>query len=266
MFKRRFPMALLPMVLLVLAGAGWTAEETRPASFDHPEPDRQLQRVIVFPREIKGKVELVLDCVARIQPNGKLKDTGCYTDNQYQQAFTSQVIKASSRARMAPALVNGKPYEIYMQFRIAFAADEYKKKKIEVEDEDDKKAVKAAEKEAEKAAQLARNMRTRIFPNPGYEENVLAYGIDHVAGQRVIGKKEPWNEACPSRAHYRLLVRAYLGEDGKADNPSIEFGDGIRPIASCLDAIKATIVNSLYVPAMADGVPVPSTYIELFGN
>ena len=261
MFQR-----LLPSALLLLACSGWAAEGSRSASFDHPEPERHLGRVIVFPREVKGKVELVLDCVTRVQPSGRLKDTGCYTDNQYQQAFASQVIKASSRARMIPALVNGEPYEIYMQFRIAFAAEEYKKKKIQVEDEDDKKAVKAAEKEAEKAAQLARNMRTRIFPNPGYEENVLAYGTDHVAGQRVIGKKEPWNKACPSRARYRVLVRAYLGEDGKADNPSIEFGDGIRPIASCLDAIKATIVNSLYVPATADGVPVPSTYIELFGN
>ena len=261
MFKR-----LLPTALLIFACAGWAAEGSRPASFDHPEADRQLEKVIVFPKEIKGKVELVLDCVARIQPSGRLKDTGCYTDNQYQQAFTSQVIKAASRARMIPALIDGTSYEIYMQFRIAFAAEEYKKKKIEVEDKDDKKAVKAAEKEAEKAANLARNMRARIFPNPGYEENVVAYGIDHVAGQRVIGKDEPWNKACPSRAHYRVLVRAYLGEDGKADNPSIEFGNGIRPIASCLDAIKATIINSLFVPAMSDDVPVPSTYVEQFGN
>ena len=158
---------LLPLALLIFAGTAWPAEGSRPASFDHPEPDRQFAKVIVFPREVKGKVELVLDCVARIQPSGRLKDTGCYSENQYEQAFTSQVIKASKRARMIPALVNGKPYETYMQFRIAFAADEYKKKKIEVEDEDDKKAVKAAEKEAEKAAQLARNMRVRIFPNPG---------------------------------------------------------------------------------------------------
>jgi hypothetical protein len=261
MFKR-----LLPCALLIFAAAAWSAEGSRSASFDHPESDRQFENVIVFPREVKGKVELVLDCVARIQPNGRLKDTGCYTDNQYQQAFTSQVIKASSRARMIPALVNGEPYEIYMQFRIAFAAEEYKKKKIEVEDKEDKKAVKAAEKEADNAAQLARNMRVRIFPNPGYQENVVAYGIDHVAGQRVIGKKEPWNKACPSRAHYRVIARAYLGEDGKADNPSIEFGDGIRPIASCLDAIKETLTNSLFTPAMADGVAVPSTYVELFGN
>jgi hypothetical protein len=256
----------VPLVLLLVASAAWSAEGSRPASFDHPEPDRKFAKVIVFPREVKGKVELVLDCVARVQPSGRLKETGCYTENQYEQAFTSQVIKASSRARMIPALVNGKSYEIYMQFRIAFAADEYKKKKIEVEDEDDKKAVKAAEKEAEKQAQLARNMRVRIFPNPGYVENVEAYGVDHVAGQRVIGKNEPWNDACPSRAKYRVLARAYLGEDGKAGSPSIEYGNGIRPIASCLDAIKKTLIDSLYTPAMADGVPVPSTYIELFGN
>jgi len=257
---------LMPLMLVIFAATTWSAEGNRPASFDHPEPDRRLADVFVFPKEVTGKVELVLDCVSRIQPSGKLKDTGCYTDNQYEQAFTSQLIKAAKRARAIPALVNGKPYEIYMQFRIVFAAETKKKKKIEVEDKDDKKAVKAAEKKADREAEQARNKRVRIFANPGYEENVVEYGIDHVAGQRVIGKKEPWNEACPNHARYRVFARAYLGENGKAENPSIEVGNGLRPIESCLDAIKLTIVNSLFTPAMSDGVPVPSTYVELFGN
>ena len=104
-----------------------------------------------------------------------------------------------------------------------------------------------------------------LYLNPGYEENVLEYGYDPIAGQRVIGK-EPWQEICPSRAKYTLFVRAYLSEEGQAASPSIEFGNGIRPVATCLDAIKNTIVTSAYAPAMADGVPVPSTYTELFGN
>jgi hypothetical protein len=57
-----------------------------------------------------------------------------------------------------------------------------------------------------------------------------------------------------------------LSEEGNAESPTIEFGNGIRPVAACLEAIKQTIVTGQYTPAMAEGVPVPSTYIEAFSN
>ena len=226
---------LLPIYLLIFSGFAYSAEGNRPASFLYEESEKQLVNLIRYPKDIKGKVALVLNCVSRVQPSGKMKDTGCLTENQYEQTFTSQVIKAGKRARMVPALIDGKAYEIYLQFRVEFAAEK------------DEKLV-------------------RLYPNTGYEENVLEYGFHYTAGQRAIGKKEPWNDACPSRAKYTVWARSYLGEDGKADSPTIEFGQGLRPIASCLDAIKQTIVNSKYTPAMSEGEFVPSVYIEIFGN
>ena len=201
----------------------------------------KVQSGLVKPKKIRsgrpgrGKVALVLHCVSRIQPSGKMKDTGCFTQNQFEQSFNSQVVRAAKKARMIPALINGKAYEIYLQFRVEFAAEK---------DE----------------------MLVRLYPNTGYEENVLEYGANHSGGQRAIGRKEPWNDACPSHAKYTVWVRAYLGEDGRAASPSIEFGNGLRPISTCLDAIKQTIINSKYAPAMSNGVFVPSTYVELFGN
>ena len=77
-----------------------------------------------------------------------MKDTGCFTQNQFEQSFNSQVVRAAKKARMIPALINGKAYEIYLQFRVEFAAEK---------DE----------------------MLVRLYPNTGYEENVLEYsGID----------------------------------------------------------------------------------------
>jgi hypothetical protein len=104
------------------------------------------------------------------------------------------------------------------------------------------------------------------YLNPGYEENVKAYGFEHVAGQRAIGDKEPWREVCPKRAQYSLWVRAYLGEDGRADSPSIQHAEGIMPTTACLDAIEQTIIASRYTPTLADGDPVPSTFVEFFSN
>jgi len=247
---------VLPVIFLYFTSFVAAAQENRPATFDYEESDKQLQNLISFPKEVTGKVELVLSCVSRIQPNGKMDETGCYQMNQYEQAFASSVIRAARKARMKPAIVEGKSREVYLQFRVEFIREKALPKK-----DDDKKDKK--KKEEEVVVDVGRALH--LYLNPGYEENVLAYGYEHIAGQRVIGK-EPWQDICPSRAKYSLWVRAYLSEEGKAASPTIEFGNGIRPVANCLEAIKDTIITSQYAPAMAEGVPVPSTYIELFGN
>jgi hypothetical protein len=38
------------------------------------------------------------------------------------------------------------------------------------------------------------------------------------------------------------------------------------PTLDCQNAIKDTILSSLFTPAMADGYPVPSAFVELFSN
>jgi len=258
---------ILPLPLLLFALVTFAADSSRPANFDHEESDRRLANLIKFPEEVSGKVSLVLNCVSRIKPSGKMDDTGCYTENQYEQAFTGMVIKAAKKARMTPAIFEGKPVEIYLQFRVQFVAEEKQQKEKQEEEENEKEPQQEQEKEKEKEEkEEKRELTVRLYMNPGYEENVLEYGFDHIAGQRVIGKNEPWMDACPKHARYSLWVRAYLGEDGRAESPTIEFGNGLRPISSCLDSIKQTIIDGRYTPAIADGIAVPSTYIEIFSN
>jgi len=228
--------------MLVLALAFSTAQianaqGVQPASFEHSEADRRLDSLVKFP-DIEGKLSVMLNCFSRVKTSGKLTDTGCYTEKNYDQPFAAAVIKAAKKARMKPAIVGGKAREVYLQFRAEFIAD--------------------GEKGAEKSIYL--------HSNPGYAENIEAYGYDYVAGQRVLGSKEPWTNACPKRAAYAVWARAYLGENGRADNPTIVHASGVIPTQTCQDAIKQTIVASLYTPAMADGSPVPSTFVELFGN
>jgi len=222
------------LLLLVFAGAATAADDIRPASFDHEESDRRMDTLVEFP-EVKGKISVILSCFSQIQSSGKMKETGCFTKDQYDQPFAMAVNKAAKKARMNPAIIDGKPRKIFLQFRVEFIA------------EDDDRDI-------------------YFYQNPGYEENVKAYGYDHVAGQRVIGSKEPWNDACPKRAKYAVWARAYLGEDGRADNPSVSHGSGIVPTSACQEAIKQTVLTSRYTPALADGEPVPSTYVEIFGN
>jgi hypothetical protein len=221
-------------LMICLASVHAAAQDgLRPASFDFEEEEKQIDQLIEFP-DVGGDLSVMLLCFSRVQPNGRMENTGCYVTKNYDEPFAMAVNKAAKKARMTPALIDGKAREIYLQFRVEFSA----------------------EKEV-------RNIY--FFANPGYEENVVAYGFDHIAGQRMIGR-EDWMEVCPKRADFRMLARAYLGEDGRADSPSLEHTGGILPTANCQDAIKKTLLESRYTPAYADGQPVPSSFIEAFGN
>lgn len=223
------------LTLLAILGSAWAiAQDLRPANFDYEEEDRRMDSLIAFP-EAKGDISVVLSCFSQIQTSGKMESTACYLKNNYDEPFVMAVNKAAKKARANPAMIDGQPQTVYLQFRVEF-----------IKEGDDE--------------------RIHFYMNPGYEENVKAYGYEHIAGQRVIGKNEAWNAVCPKRARFAVWVKAYLGEDGRADSPSLVHADGIMPTAACQDAIKQTIINSRYTPAYADGEPVPSTFVEPFGN
>ena len=220
-------------ILLLVAGAAWSAGEMRPANFEHEESKRRLDKRIVFPKMTRDATVMLL-CVSQVAANGRMKETGCYTKDQFEADFASSVIKAAKKAHMNPAIVNGKSQKVYLQFRVEFIAKG-----------DDRKI--------------------NLYLNPAYAENVEAYGDEYVAAQRVIGK-EPWQDICPQRAKYLLTLRAFVGEDGQAGSPSLERVSGIMPTNICQNTIKDTILSSAFTPGMADGYPVPSAYVELFGN
>ncbi|MDX1404232.1 MAG: energy transducer TonB [Woeseiaceae bacterium] len=225
--KRFFAIALLTLT------SAHASDEFQPATFEHQESKRRLADRIEFP-DVSGKVSAMLVCFSQIEKSGRMKSTGCYTKDNYETQFAAAVVKAAKKASMTPAMIDGKPYKIYMQFRVEFIAD-------------------------------GEDRVINLYPNPGITENIEAYGEHYIAGQRVIGS-EPWQRICPQRAKYLVLVRAFLGEDGRSESPSVERISGIMPTADCQDALKETILNSRYTPAMADGYPVPSAFVESFSN
>ncbi|MGI9204326.1 MAG: hypothetical protein ACR2Q3_09975 [Woeseiaceae bacterium] len=258
------------VALLAFGSTTVTAADMRPANFNVEERKHQLTAHIRWPEEVRTEVSLILNCFAVINTNGRMKDTNCFAKNPFEQAFTASLVKASKKGRLNPALIDGEPQEIYLQFRVEFLSEAVKKapipKPAEGEEELSKKEKKKLDQKLEAEAVARANRRVSIYLNPGFEENVAAYGYDHVAGQRVIGKKEIWNEVCPKRAKYAVWVRAYLSEEGEVGNPTIDHADGVMPTANCQNAIRDTVLASKFTPAMADGVAVPSAFIEIFGN
>jgi hypothetical protein len=176
----------------------------------------------------------MIHCFSQVAASGKMTNTGCFIKDNFDGPFSAAVMKAAKRSRMNPAIIDGEKRKVYLQFRVEFIA----------KDED---------------------REIKFYLNPAYTENVEAYGDDHIAAQRAIGK-EFWQDVCPQRAQYLVAVRAYVGEDGRSENPSIERISGIMPTADCQNAIKETILQSRYTPAMADGHPVPSAFVETFSN
>ena len=220
-------------ILLVAASPALPADEMHPANFEHEEEKRRLYKRIVFPIMTRDAT-VMLQCVSQIATNGRMKETGCYPKDQFESDFASAVIKGAKKAYMNPAVINGKSRKIYLQFRVEFITE-------------------------------GDNRSIYLYLNPGYAENVEAYGYKYIAAQRVIGK-EPWQDVCPQRARYLLTLKAFVGEDGQSGSASLEKVSGIMPTLDCQDAIKNTILSSAFTPGMADGFAVPSAHVELFGN
>lgn len=188
---------------------------------------------IEFP-ELKGDATAIVRCAAQVEDGGDMEKNGCYNEGPSDQLFIPAISKAARKAGMQPASLDGRRMEVYFQYRVKF------------------------EKKGD-------DTTITVLENPGVTENVEAYGEDHVAAQRAIGD-ENWQKVCPSRAQYLVWLRAHVAPDGSVSNPSLTHGGGITPTPRCQQAILETVQNSIFFPALDDDQPVPSTYVEPFGN
>lgn len=221
----------LALFIYVASMTTAAAGDRQPARIGDGE--RSLASLIRFP-ELKGDTTVMLRCAVRVRDDGEMKDNGCYVDSPADQLFISEINKAARKARLVPASIDGKRREIYFQYRVEFA--------------------KKGEEQT-----------VTVYENPGVQENIDAYGIDHVAAQRAIGK-ERWQEECPSRAQYLVWLKAHVAPDGQQSSLSLTHGSGITPTPRCQQAILDSVSGSLFFPALHAGEPVPSTYVEPFGN
>jgi hypothetical protein len=223
---------LLSVILITAALVSGQVRAERTAAV-LGEGEKSLSQLIEFP-ELKGDTTAVIRCAARVDGNGKMKDNGCAATSPADQVFIVPINKAARKARLMPAVADGRKKEIYFQYRVEF---------INKGDE----------------------QTVNVYPNPGVQENVEAYGAAHVAAQRAVGKEE-WQDVCPERAQYLVWLKAHVAEDGTPSNLSLTHGGGLKPTPRCEGAILASAESSLFFPALAGGEPVPSTYVEPYGN
>ncbi len=224
-------------VLLALAGmlvvSSPAAAQRIPATFENDDAKRFFPGMLQFP-DVAGNFAIMMLCASQIETSGKMKETFCLIRNNGDAVFGDVIQQAAKKARLTPACIDGKQQKIYLQFRVEFT------------------------KEGD-----ARNIY--VYSNTGDPENVEAYGNEYIAAQRVIGK-EAWMKVCPARAQFGITARAHVDVEGVASNVSLQHGYGIVPTGTCQQAIIQTIESSPFTPAMVDNEPVPSSFVEPFGN
>lgn len=218
-------------VTMPIAASTASAQQTVPANFSQGE--KSLAQLIEFP-ELRGDVSVAISCFGIVNGKGKIKEHGCYRRNPGDETFVAVIYAAGKKARLTPASYDGLRVHVVFQYRVQF--------------------VKKGDDEV-----------LNFVANPGYEENVNAYGPEHIAAQRVFGK-EGWEKSCPRQAKFVVLAKANVDFDGTPASVSLTHADGIPITAGCEQAIIDAVQSSRFIPAMADGEAVPSTYVEPFGN
>lgn len=224
--------AALLLVTAAIASSPASAQRL-PATFEFEDAERSFPALLQFP-DVAGNFSIMMLCASQIESSGKMKDTFCIIRNNGEVPFGQAIQKAAKKARLTPASIDDKKQKVYLQFRVEFVK------------EGDAKSF-------------------HIYSNTGDAENVEAYGNDFIAAQRVLGK-EPWMKVCPARAQFGITARAHVSIEGVASNVSLHHGYGIVPTGPCQQEIIRTIESSLFTPAMFQGEPVPSAFVEPFGN
>ena len=232
------PLKLIPptgvlclLALLALTAAEPASAQRQPAGM--VEDDKSLLNILGFP-DIKGDFERAIVCAGIVMTNGKMDGGGCYVIQPGDEVYVGAISQALKKARWLPAVIDGKAVQAYLQYRVLFV-------------------------------QKGEDRRVGFLPNPGYVENVEAYGPKHIAAQRVVGK-ENWQKVCPNYAKFSVLAKAHVSFEGVPSSASVSDGAGLPISDTCRRAIIDTLQRSLYIPATVDGETVPSTYTEPFGN
>lgn len=203
------------------------------ATLGDPSAERNLIRIMKFP-ETDGDATVQLECQSIVTAKGRMKDAGCYLKNNWDPDFAEAVQKAAKKAQLVPARDGKTGKVVVLLFQVEFLK------------KDDEKTI-------------------TVYLNPGNQEMLAEYGPDHIYAQRVMGR-ESWQKACPKHADWLIYAQAHINEEGVASSVDLAHGGGIVPAGPCQQAIIDTIASSQFAPATLDAVPVPSSYIEPFGN
>lgn len=216
---------------LLISAAAPAEAEFSPAGFGNDE--KSLANLIEFP-ELRGDTAVTISCLGVLKSRGKFGQHGCIQRNPGDETFVREIYRVIKKARLKPATFDGRGADVVFQYRVHFE-------------------------------QKGEEQRLVFIANPGLAENVEAYGPEHIAAQRLM-EKERWQSACPQQTRFLVMAKANVDWEGRPSAVSVTHVDGIPITQKCEQALRQAVLDSRFIPAYADGEPVPSTFVEPFGN
>ena len=223
--------SLSPVFILLATVTAADDKAMTPASFGDQAAETWFGNVIEWP-ETHGDANVNFPCVIELTARGKIAEGGCYSQNNWDRMFIQSVYRGAKKALLTPAKIGKKGYRARVHFIAEF-----------VKEGEDK--------------------TISFYLFAPIQENLDEYGPTHVSAQRLLGK-ERWRKACPQQAEWDVIAKAHVDSTGQASSVDLEHVKGIVPTGTCLSAITEAINTSRFIPAFADGVPVPSSYSERF--
>ena len=220
-------------VIALLVVTSNASAQIAPATLGDPTAESYFINYIAFP-ETQGDANVNIFCEAVVKANGKFRFANCAIRNAWEPDFVAAINKATKKGVLQPATENGKGVEVIVYFQVEFLK---KDEQFEI----------------------------NIVLNSAVTENVEEYGPNHIGAQRAY-QKEYWQKVCPKRAGWTIYALAHVDDQGVASSVNLEHGAGIVPTGQCQAAIIDTVASSRFAPTTVDGVAVPSSYIEPFGN
>lgn len=179
-----------------------------------------------FPTRSDGG-EYYLFCHAWIYSNGRVGSANCLDYDDFDvDRLRNAVNKLMGKTSLSPAIVEGKPEEVELYYRLQFNEPD----------------------------------RVRVYPNWGHDED--DYGKAYEAPQRYDFLNS-YPQGCISFGAVSLTP---IDEFGRvAGEPEFAPGVRPRGRTSrCIRNIRKRLINGKYIPAHLDGHPVPGTHVEIW--
>jgi hypothetical protein len=197
-----------------------------PAHFtDDP---KSLQNRIRFPSNRPDEIVDVF-CEARLSSRGAFRNTFCKATKPGLYGYELASAMAARTARIAPAILDGEPREIWFQYRVEF----------------EKKAGRES---------------IRAYANQARQ--ITTYGPDYTSPQRLLPLDTGPTYRAVCQPGLQVWAHATISVTGEAEAVSVKPGS--RVSGSCRRLVTDDILKSRYIPAHADGVPVRALYMEVF--
>lgn len=189
------------------------------------EDRRSLESYIEYPEGLPAG-NYVLFCAGDLLENGRLRSVTCHSGTSQHEKLMRAIRRIAERAE---------------NMRLSPAQLDGKRARVWFNF----------------SVLFAESGLVKVVPN--HLLNATQYGFNYTSAQRGT-RGHPF----PSCGRTTLLIgRVEIDADGTARNANVAISDEVES-DRCHESVRRVLEESRYIPAMADGKFVPSTYEEIF--